>query len=80
MALSPYSRYGSSALVGTNQSSRRHIVIGGDTLPSIAAAEMKTGYDSELWRQVAEYNGIDDLDAVAIGTALAIPPPQALTT
>lgn len=74
-AKSVYERFGSSALTGSDQTARRHTVKGGESMSSIAAYEFATGYDSELWRQVAEYNGIDDLDAVAPGTVLTLPTP-----
>ncbi|HJU22839.1 MAG TPA: LysM domain-containing protein [Casimicrobiaceae bacterium] len=75
MALSPYARFGASALVGTPQTERHHVVTGGETLPLIAAYEYNTfQYDSEIWRQLAEANGIDDLDALAVNTVLVVPP------
>lgn len=73
MPKSVYERFGTSNLQGSDQVSRRYIVKGGDTLPVIASVAFNTGYDSELWRQVAEANGIDDLDAVATGAVLVIP-------
>lgn len=76
MALSPYARFGQTALTGQTQSARRHVVVGGETLPLIAATEYSTGYDSELWRQIAEHNDVDDLDDLTTGRALTIPPPQ----
>ncbi len=80
MALSPYARFGTSALVGTTQTERRHVVTGKETLPLIAAYEYKTGYDSELWRQIAEANAIDDLGAVSVNTVLVIPPVKPVAT
>lgn len=74
MAKSVYERFGKSSLVGAAQSARRWTVRGGDTLPSIAAeCYPDNGYDSEAWRQIAEYNAIDDLDAVSVGDVLVIP-------
>lgn len=69
---SVYERFGTSNLAGSDQVSRRYTVTGGDTLPSIAAA---AGYDSELWRQIAEAQTppIDDLDALQVGMVLVIP-------
>lgn len=81
MAKSVYERYGTSALTGTAQSARRYTVVGGDTLPKIAATFFPDdGYSSENWRQIAEYNGITDLDALTVGTVLTIPTLQAPTT
>lgn len=74
MARSVYERFGTSALVGASQSAIRWTVRGGDTLPAIAAQVYPdSGYSSENWRQIAEYNSIDDLDAVAVGSVLTIP-------
>lgn len=74
MPKSVYEKFGTSALVGGTQSAVRHTVIGGDTLPMIAARYYPDeGYSSEAWRQIAEYNGIDDLDALEVGTVLTIP-------
>ena len=80
MAQSPFARFGQSALVGTTQTERRHTVTGKETLPLIAAYEYQTGYDSELWRQIAEANSIDDLDALTTNTVLVIPPVKASST
>ncbi len=80
MPQSPYARFGRSAIEGQEQTSARHIVVGGETLPSIAASEYGTGYDSELWRQVAEKNNIDDIEALEVNQALDIPPPKASET
>lgn len=73
MAKSVYERFGTSNLSGSDMVSRRYTVKGGDTLPFVASVAFNTGYDSELWRQVAEANGIDDLDALAVGAVLIIP-------
>ena len=80
MPRGPYSRYGSTAITGIQSTARRHTVGGGETVPSIAAAEYGQGYDQELWRQIAEDNAIDDLDALAVGAVLAIYPPRAAVT
>lgn len=74
-AKSVYERFGTSNLAGSDQVSRRYTVNGGDTLPSIAAVAFNTGYDSELWRQIAEAQTppIDDLDALQVGAVLVIP-------
>lgn len=80
MAQSPYSRFGTSELTGTSQSQAQHTIIAGETIPKITAAAFNTGYDSELWRQVAEANDIDDLDAVTVGTVIVIPSPQPSST
>ena len=44
----------------------------------LAAREYQEGYNSESWRQIAEYNGILDLDEVPAGTLLLIPALQAI--
>lgn len=75
MPASPYTRFGTSSLLSPTQTARRHTVAAGETVPLIAAAEYRTGYDSELWRQIAEYNEINDLDELDINQVLAIPPP-----
>lgn len=80
MPKSPYARFGRSTVEGSSQTSKRHVVTGGETIPSIAASEYGTGYDSELWRQLAEANDIDDIEAVTVNTALAVPPPAASET
>lgn len=79
MGKSVYERFGTSALAGSDQVQRRHVVAAGETLPSIASDEFNIEYDAELWRQVAEANAIDDLDAVTIGSALVIPSPLPTT-
>lgn len=74
MAKSVYERFGQSAVTGTAQAARRYTVVGGDTITSIAATVYPdNGYDSEAWRQLAEYNNIDDLDTLAYGQVLTIP-------
>ena len=80
MPKGPYSRYGSTLNPAPDQVQKIHIVIGGEELPSIAAVEYGQGYDQELWRQVAEANGITDLDDLQPGQALKIPQPTPSTT
>lgn len=81
MAKSVYERFGKSDLGGTGQSGLRHTVTGNDTLPSIGAKYFENeGYSSELWRQIAEENKIDDLDAVSTGDVLTIPTPKPKST
>jgi nucleoid-associated protein YgaU len=76
MPKSVYERLGKSTLVGVDKTARRHIYKG-SSLPAIAAHEYGTNqYDSELWRQLAEYNGIDDVYDIAIGAVLTIPRPS----
>lgn len=73
MPRSPYARFGKPA---DAQSVARHVVVGNETIPLIAANEYPdAGYDSELWRQLAEENDIDDLEALTVGEALSVPPP-----
>lgn len=74
-AKSVYERLGTSTLVGADQTARRHFYKANESIPAIAAYEFNTGYDSELWRQVAEYNDIDDLDDIDPGIALTLPQP-----
>jgi len=76
VAKSPYARFGVSSVEDADASPVRHIVVGGETIPAIAAVEYNTGYDSELWRQVAEGNVIDDIEAITVGTSLNIPLPK----
>lgn len=54
---------------------RTHTVVGGESLMSIAQLEYQTGYSSELWRQIAEANGITDPDTIVPGQLLLIPDP-----
>jgi nucleoid-associated protein YgaU len=73
---SVYERFGTPTVTGTDVVQRRHTVLAGETLPSIAAYEYPgAGYDSELWRQIAEENDIDDLEDLDTGTTLRIPSP-----
>lgn len=74
-AKSVYERFGKSALTGSDQTARRHVFKSQEKMSAIAAFEFDTGYDSELWRQLAEFNGVDDLDNIAVGTVLTIPQP-----
>jgi nucleoid-associated protein YgaU len=80
MAQSVYTRFGQSTITSAPQAAKRHIVVGGETLPMIAANEyVNSGYDSELWRKIAEYNSISDLDSVTVNTSLKIPPKNTIT-
>lgn len=73
-AKSVYQRLGTSQLTGSDQTARRHVYKANETIPSIACYEYgDVSYDSELWRQLAEYNNIDDLDSIAPGTVLILP-------
>lgn len=81
MAKSVYERFGASALTGTAQSARRYVMTGSDTIPFVASAVYPDdGYSAENWRQIAEYNNVDDLDAVTAGTVLTIPTLQPPST
>lgn len=74
MAKSVYARFGASALVGQSQTADRHEVKGGDTPQAVAARKYPDeGYSSEAWRQLAEYNDIDDLDDIDAGDVWVIP-------
>lgn len=76
MPKSVYERFGTPNLAGSDQVSRRYTVKGGDTLQSIASVAFPdSGYNSEIWRQIAEAQTppIDDLDNIPIGTVLVIP-------
>lgn len=75
MGKSVYEKFGTSLIAGSDQTQQRHIVAGGETLPLIASDRYQTEYDSELWRQTAEANSIDDPDAIVPGQALIIPTP-----
>jgi len=80
MPRSPYSRLGSSLITTANQVKRQHTVGGNETLQSIAAYEFPgAGYNSEYWRQIAEENDVDDLDAITVGKVLDIPQPTSTT-
>jgi nucleoid-associated protein YgaU len=73
-AKSVYERLGTSTLVGSDQTARKHIYKANERLSSIACYEYgDISYDSETWRQLAEYNNIDDLDAIVPGTVLTLP-------
>lgn len=50
---------------------RSHLVTAGDTLPSIAYREYR---NPNLWRAIADANGIDDPMRLPSGTRLLIPP------
>lgn len=77
MPRSVYERFGASALAGTDQTAARYVLKGLDTIPGVAAEVFRTGeYDAELWRQLAEANGIDDLDNLTVGMSLIIPTPK----
>lgn len=80
MGKSVYEQFGHSTISGSDQTQRRHVVSGNETLPGIASDEYRVEYDQELWRQIAEANGIDDLDAITVGTVLTIPTPQQSST
>ena len=72
MAKSVYARYGTPQPLGPQ--ARKHTILAGDTVQKIAAYWAPAlGYSSEYWRQVAEANGVEDLDALTIGTVLTIP-------
>lgn len=73
-AKSVYERFGQTAITGTTQGARRYTVRGGDTIYSIASQLFPDeGYSSEAWRQLAEYNEVDDLDSLAAGDVLTVP-------
>jgi nucleoid-associated protein YgaU len=76
MALSPYARFGKSQIGGTVQIERRHTVTGDETIPMIAHKKLLVGYDQEIWRQIAEANEVDDLDALTSNQVLVIPSPE----
>ena len=80
MPKSPYARFGKPTLDDSGQTVARHVIVGGETIPNIAAAEYATGYDSELWRQLAEANDVDDLEALTVGKALDVPAPKSSET
>jgi len=55
--------------------SRVHTLVQGDSLASVAYGEYD---DPEMWRLLAEYNGIDDPMRLACGTVLLLPAPEEL--
>lgn len=79
MPRSVYSRFGTSQVQG--KASRRRTVVADQTIPFIASEEYPNeGYSAEAWRQIAEYNEIEDLDEVTAGTVLSIPPLRNVAT
>jgi nucleoid-associated protein YgaU len=70
---SVYERFGETSNPGPSQIRRAHTVVGSETIPMIDHKTRGAGYDSESWRQIAEDNEIDDLDAIEPGQVLAIP-------
>lgn len=58
----------------TTEAVREHTVVAGETLYSIAAKYHVTG------QQLAEVNGIVNLNLVQVGQILKIPPPTTTTT
>lgn len=83
MAKSVYERFGTSALTGNVQSARRYTVTGVGPFAIQAIAPLvypDDGYSAENWRQIAEYNGITDLDNIPAGTVLTIPTLQPPST
>ena len=55
---------------GSIHARRTHLAIDGDTLQSIASKEYG---DPNLWRGVAEFNGIDDPLRLSIGSRVLLP-------
>lgn len=80
MPKSVYARLGQTTIAAPDQVARRHVVTGDETIQGIAQVEYPDlGYTAESWRQLAEANSIDDLDAVAAGDVLRVPAPQPVT-
>jgi len=80
MARSVYARLGQTTIAAPDEVSRRHVVTGDETIPGIAMSEYPDlGYNAEAWRQLAEANAIDDLEALAAGDVLKVPTPQPVT-
>lgn len=77
MPLSPYARLGATQNPAPSQTVRQHVLIASEELPIVACKEYGGGYDAEQWRVIAEYNAIDDLDALTRGAVLKIPNPTA---
>lgn len=76
MAKSVYARFGTTKIEGLAPIERRHTTVGGETMALIAHKELgEIGYDSEIWRQVAEKNDIDDPWDLTAGEVLVIPSP-----
>lgn len=61
---------GTNPTSGSRQGLRRHVVIEGESLHSVAWAEY--GH-ARYWRALADFNGIDDPLRVAAGTQLLLP-------
>lgn len=68
--VSVYERFGQRIVENTE---RQYQVKGGESLASIASAVYGIGYDSEAWRQIAEFNDIKDPDNLIAGQILLIP-------
>lgn len=80
MPRSVYSRLGQTTIAAPDNVARRHVVTGDETVQSVAMVEYPDlGYRAEVWRQLAEKNNLDDLDAIAAGDVWQVPAPQPVT-
>ncbi|WP_448612541.1 CIS tube protein [Modestobacter sp. URMC 112] len=66
---------GQNPTSGSLSARRHHTVVAGDSLASLAYREYG---DPEMWRPLAEYNGIDDPLRLAPETELLLPAPEDL--
>ncbi|MGY1640649.1 LysM peptidoglycan-binding domain-containing protein [Geodermatophilus sp. SYSU D00703] len=66
---------GQNPTSGALATRRRHTVVAGDSLASVAWREYG---DPGMWRALAEYNGIDDPMRLRVGAELLVPAPEDL--
>lgn len=69
-SLTPFQRY-SRAVPVEDAGAKTHVYKDGETLTLLA--DRYYG-DVELWRDIADYNGVTDPRRIAVGTKLLIPP------
>jgi nucleoid-associated protein YgaU len=80
MGQSVYQKFGTSQIAGSDQTQQRHTIGGDETMPMIASDRYNVEFDSQLWRQIAEANGIADLDALQVGQVIIVPTPLPVST
>ena len=69
----PEEAEGTNPTSGSKKSLRRHVLIEGESLHSIAWAEYG---QASYWRALAEFNAIDDPTRVPAGAEILLPPPR----
>jgi nucleoid-associated protein YgaU len=69
-SLTPFQRYSRPTPV-EDAGTRTHVYKDGETLTLLAD---RFYGDVELWRDIADYNGVTDPRTIAAGTRLLIPP------